>query len=137
MACGCRELGTRAIRSRRRRSRPCPAGWFRPFFFLYWALRRFLELIVLVGRRGSANEIEPLVLRHEVVVLRRQVPRPQIAAIRPGAVRRVGRGAATGPVAPTLRPAGDPAALAPNAGGPPLDVRLLEPGSPKGAWIGC
>jgi hypothetical protein len=43
------------------------------FSFLYWALRRALELMVLLGRRGSANEIKLLVLRHEVVVLRRHV----------------------------------------------------------------
>lgn len=45
--------------------------------FCYWMLRRLLELIVLRGRREVANEIELLVLRHEVAVLRRQVSRPR------------------------------------------------------------
>jgi len=45
--------------------------------FCYWMLRRLLELIVLRGRREGANEIELLVLRHEVAVLRRQVSRPR------------------------------------------------------------
>ncbi len=45
--------------------------------FCYWMLRRLLELIVLRGRREGANEIELLVLRHEVAVLRRQVSLPR------------------------------------------------------------
>jgi hypothetical protein len=41
--------------------------------FLYWAVRRLLELLVLFGRDERAKEIEILVLRHELQVLRRQV----------------------------------------------------------------
>jgi hypothetical protein len=48
--------------------------------FCYWMLRRLLGLIVLRGRREAANEIELLVLRHEVAVLRRQVSGPRFRA---------------------------------------------------------
>ena len=36
----------------------------------YWMLRRLLELVMLRGRRELTNEIELLVLRDEVAVLR-------------------------------------------------------------------
>ena len=43
--------------------------------FAYLAVRRLLELVVLLARSHSANEVELLALRHEVVMLRRQVKR--------------------------------------------------------------
>jgi hypothetical protein len=46
--------------------------------FLYWALRRLLELLVLRMRSERVKEIEILVLRHQLQVLKRQVARPQL-----------------------------------------------------------
>jgi putative transposase len=46
--------------------------------FVYLALRHVLELILLCFRSTEAKEIEILVLRQELVVLRRQHPRPRL-----------------------------------------------------------
>ena len=44
---------------------------------LYVVVRRLLEFIVLLGRGDRAKELEILVLRHELSILRRQVGRPR------------------------------------------------------------
>jgi putative transposase len=46
--------------------------------FLYWALRRLLELVVLRRRSEREKEIEILLLRHQLRILERQVARPQL-----------------------------------------------------------
>jgi putative transposase len=62
----------------RRRSLPSSAGVPVVWSFLYLALRYVLELIMLCCRSTEAKEIEILVLRHELTVLRRQYPSPRL-----------------------------------------------------------
>ena len=46
--------------------------------FLYWSLRRLLELLVLRFRSEREKDIEILLLRHQLRVLERQAARPQL-----------------------------------------------------------
>ena len=46
--------------------------------FLYWSLRRLLELVLLRRRSDREKEMEILVLRHQLRALERQVVRPQL-----------------------------------------------------------
>ncbi len=46
--------------------------------FLYLALRRVIQLVALRTRSADSKELEIVVLRHELAVLRRQVSRPDL-----------------------------------------------------------
>jgi putative transposase len=45
---------------------------------LYLILDRLLSWLMLLGRASSAKDVELLVLRHEVAVLRRTNPKPRL-----------------------------------------------------------
>ena len=45
---------------------------------LYLIFDRLLDFLMLLGRTSSSKDIELLVLRHEVAVLRRANPRPRL-----------------------------------------------------------
>jgi hypothetical protein len=44
--------------------------------FVYLVVSRLFGLVVLCGRGDASKELEILVLRNELSILRRQVPRP-------------------------------------------------------------
>jgi len=62
---------------------------------LYLIFRQVLGLVLLAARTSAAKDVEPLVLRHEVAVLRRTNPRPHLdwadRAIFTALVRRLPR----------------------------------------------
>jgi len=45
---------------------------------LYLIFQQVLGLLVLLGRTSAIKDVELLVLRHEVGVLRRTTPRPRL-----------------------------------------------------------
>ena len=46
--------------------------------WLYLIFRQVLGLVLLTGRTSAAKDVELLVLRHEVAILRRANPRPRL-----------------------------------------------------------
>jgi putative transposase len=44
----------------------------------YLTLSRSIQLLALLARGDAAKDLEILVLRHQLTVLRRQLPRPRL-----------------------------------------------------------
>jgi putative transposase len=97
--------------------------------FLYWSLRRLLELVVLRRRSVREKEIEILVLRHQLRVLERQVARPQLTHVDRALLAAFTRAAESGLEAIVVRRARDRTVLASAAGRAPLDVSAPASGS--------
>jgi putative transposase len=99
--------------------------------FVYLALRRVLELMVLCWRSADAKEVDILVLRHQLAVLRRQHPRPRLQPKTRALLAALSR------LPPRRRwvdlrgHAPDAAWMAPPHGAPALDLPTLPRGRPS------
>ena len=89
---------------------------------VYVALQRILQLVSLLFRSSDSKELEIVVLRHEVAVLRRQIERTEVSAGRPMVLGGGQPTVAARPVVPISGHALDAPALAPLDGGEALDL---------------
>jgi hypothetical protein len=99
------------------RTRSLPLESFR---LAYWLLRRLLELLLLLARSEQRKEVEILLLRHELQVLRRQVARPQLRPADRLVLAALSQMLPRGAFA--IDRAGDAFALASRARPPPLEL---------------
>jgi hypothetical protein len=94
---------------------------------LFWSLcclvlRRLLQLAALRFRSDEFKELEIVVLRHELAVLRRQLAQPELSPPDRVFLRRREPSAAASKLAFVCRHTDDAASLASAAGGEALDV---------------
>ena len=88
----------------------------------YLTLCRSIQLLALLARGDAAKDLEILVLRHQLSVLRRQTPRPRLEPADRALLAAISRVLPRVPLVVLLRQAGDAAALAPAPGRRRLDL---------------
>ena len=93
-----------------------------PVSFCYLVLRRVLQLAALRVRSNDFKELEIVVLRHELAILRRQRKRPVIDGSRPALPRRGESVSCSGPLAVVPDHARDIASVAPALGRETVDL---------------
>jgi hypothetical protein len=96
--------------------------------FLYWSLRRLLELAVLRCRSEREKEIEILLLRHQLRVLQRQVARAQPSQADRALLVAFGLALPRQAWKRSLFVTGNTSALASGAGLPTVDVSASPSG---------
>ena len=98
----------------------------------YLTLCRSIQFLVLLARGDAAKDLEILVLRHQLIVLRRHSLTPQTRACRSGPARRHQPQPAHVPLVLLPRPTRDVAALAPTPGGRRVDLPTSDrPATPR------
>ena len=96
------------------------------------AIRRALGVLGY-GPTPDANEVEIAVLRHQLAVLHRQVSRPRYTPADRMLLATLGEAVTAGALADISGHALDAAALAPGAGGTPVDLPAYRS---RRAWTG-
>ncbi|MFC5006401.1 hypothetical protein ACFPIJ_52355 [Dactylosporangium cerinum] len=98
---------------------------------VYLLLRQILHMLTPLARDGGAKDVELLVLRHQVAVLRRQVRRPDLQPADRVVLAALSRLLPQATLDSVFRHPRDPAALAPAVDRPTLDVSAHACGVPK------
>lgn len=93
-----------------------------PWSFIYLTIGRILQLVLLCLRRRDSNEVEILVLRHELDILRRQNAHPSAGAKGPCLVGAAQSDPAAGALVGLRGHPRHPGRLAPPDGAPALDL---------------